>query len=134
MSPLLAGELPVETVILESKGQKWVFHVEIADEEREREKGLMFRRSLAQDAGMLFLYPRPMAVAFWMENTYVPLDMLFIAKDGTILSVVSRAVPLSRTPIPSPGPVSAVLEINAGLAEKWHIGQGARLRNPQYFP
>jgi uncharacterized membrane protein (UPF0127 family) len=90
--------------------------VEIADDEAERERGLMGRHDLAADAGMLFFYPSPRIVAFWMHATPVPLDMLFIDAGGKILSIHANARPFDETPIWSGGPVRFVLEIAAGQA------------------
>ncbi len=129
-----AAEIIRETLLIEIDGAQHRFAVEIADDETERARGLMFRRSLSEGEGMLFLYPSPRPVSFWMENTYLPLDMLFIAEDGTIVLIVENAQPLSRTPIPSLVPVIAVLEIRGGLARHLGIDAGARLRHPSYFP
>lgn len=106
------------------------FSVEIADDEAERARGLMFRTDLPQDAGMLFLFDRAAPRAFWMKNTPLPLDMLFVAPDGRVCGLVERAQPLTTTPRRSGCDAIAVLEVNAGVAERLGVGVGARLRHP----
>ena len=92
------------------------FTVEIADTEATRDRGLMFRKSLGQNEGMLFDFKTPQQVAFWMKNTRIPLDMLFIAPDGRVVSIARNATPMNETPIPSGAPVLAVLEVAGGRA------------------
>ena len=96
----------------------------------ERAKGLMFRRSLPAKSGMLFVYDRPQAATMWMKNTYIPLDMVFIASDGTIKHVHANAVPLSTDAVPSQFPVRAVLEINGGSARLLGIKPGDKVKHP----
>jgi uncharacterized membrane protein (UPF0127 family) len=116
--------LTIET----SAGLSLVFRVELARTEAERAQGLMYREKLAPDAGMLFVYPTDRPVAFWMKNTLIPLDMLFIKRDGTILSIAERTVPLSEATIPSGGPVAAVLEVNGGTVSHLGIRPGDRVQ------
>jgi uncharacterized membrane protein (UPF0127 family) len=92
------------------------FTVEIADTDATRERGLMFRKSLGPHEGMLFDFQTPQSVSFWMKNTYIPLDMVFIAADGRIVSIARNAVPFDESPIPSGGAVTGVLEIRGGRA------------------
>lgn len=106
------------------------FAVELADTEELRERGLMYRESLPLSAGMLFVYPSVSRKAFWMKNTLLPLDMLFIKQDGSIESIHSNAVPHDLTPIFSRGSVAMVLEINGGLATRMGITSGSQLRHP----
>ena len=106
------------------------FAVEIADDEAERARGLMFRDRLAAGAGMLFVYDRPQPVAFWMKNTRIPLDMVFINDRGQVAAVHARAVPGDLTPIPGPDSTLMVLEIGGGLAARLGLGVGAELRHP----
>lgn len=106
------------------------FSVEVADEARERNLGLMNRESLATGAGMLFVYDRPQAVAFWMRNTLIPLDMIFMDETGTVTRVHENAIPLDETTIPGGTDVQFVLEINAGLARRLGIDEGSELRHP----
>jgi uncharacterized membrane protein (UPF0127 family) len=111
------------------------FTVEIADTDRTREIGLMCRTRLAPDRGMLFDFKRPQAdVAFWMKNTLIPLDMVFIASDGRVVSVARNAVPLDETPIPAAGVVLGVLEIAGGRAAALDIEPGDRVRARIFKP
>lgn len=108
-------------------GARHEFRVEIADDDAERARGLMYRRSLARDAGMLFLFPRDQVMSFWMKNTYVPLDMLFIDATGRIADLHENAWPLDETPIRSDRPVRAVLELVAGSVRRLGIKVGDRV-------
>ena len=105
------------------------FTVEVADTDKTREYGLMFRKSLAPNRGMLFDFKTVQPVTFWMENTLIPLDMLFIAPDGRVISVARNAVPLSKSLIPSGGPVLGVLEIKGGRAAAIGVEPGDRVQN-----
>ena len=107
------------------------FSIEIADDEAERAEGLMFRDRLAAGAGMLFVYDRPQQVSFWMKNTLVPLDMVFIGPDGRVNGVHENAVPGDLTAIPGPADTLMVLEIAGGLAQRLGLGEGAELRHPR---
>ena len=106
------------------------FAVELADDAQSRARGLMFRKSLPRSAGMLFVYERPQRVAFWMRNTFIPLDMLFIDGSGQVVKVHSNAVPRDPTPIEGGDNILMVLEINGGLARAMGIAPGAQLRHP----
>ncbi|MBV9522336.1 MAG: DUF192 domain-containing protein, partial [Alphaproteobacteria bacterium] len=110
------SELTIETA-----SGKQHFSIEEARTPEQMAQGLMFRRSLPADAGMLFEYEHPQPTSFWMKNTLIPLDMLFIAADGTVIGVHERAVPLSLEPITSQAPVLAVLELNGGTAARLGI-------------
>lgn len=114
------------TVVTRS-GARHRFTVEVAATPAARQQGLMFRREMARDAGMLFDFKRTQPVSFWMRNTFIPLDMIFIRADGTIANVAARAVPRSETPVPSKGAVRGVLEINGGLSERLGIAAGDRV-------
>jgi acetoin utilization protein AcuC len=103
------------------------FAVELAISEAQREQGLMFRQSMPADAGMLFLYQEDQPIAMWMKNTYIPLDMVFIAADGTVVNVGERATPQSTAIIASDGPVRAALELNGGIAGKLGIKPGDKV-------
>lgn len=103
------------------------FMVEIADNDASRAQGLMNRRSLAPDRGMLFDFHTPRPVSFWMRNTYISLDMIFIRQDGTILSIARKTRPLSDAPVPSGGPVRAVLEVIGGRAAEIGAQPGDRI-------
>jgi uncharacterized protein len=106
------------------------FHVEVADDDAERARGLMFRETMPTAAGMLFVYPRPGRVAFWMENTLIPLDMIFVDATGTVMRVHENAVPRDRTAIPGGTNIQFVLEINGGLARRMGLTEGAVVRHP----
>ncbi len=110
------------------------FRVEIADDPAEQARGLMFRETLAASAGMLFVYPAPVAPAFWMKNTLIPLDMIFIRPDGIIGHVHPRAVPGDLTGIRGGDGILAVLEIRGGMAEALGIGPGDEVRHPAFEP
>jgi uncharacterized protein len=105
------------------------FNIELADSQPERSRGLMFREHLPRNSGMLFVFERPQRVAFWMKNTLIPLDMIFVDKTGTITLVHEGAIPGNETPIPGGDSVFAVLEINAGLARRYGISKGTVLRH-----
>lgn len=100
------------------------FAVEIAATFAEQEKGLMFRTAMGADEGMIFPYDPPQRTAFWMKNTVLPLDIIFVGADHRVLNVAANARPYDLTPLPSAGPVSGVLELNAGRAAQLGIGPG----------
>jgi uncharacterized membrane protein (UPF0127 family) len=107
-------------VIQRADGKTFPFTIEIATTREQDMYGLMFRRSLPADAGMLFIYGPDQPVSMWMKNTYIPLDMLFVAHDGAIVKIITHAVPFDLTPLSSGEPVRGVIEINAGEVE--HLG------------
>ena len=106
------------------------FEVEVVDDMAERSRGLMFRESLPQFGGMLFVYETPQPVAFWMKNTLIPLDMLFFDGAGRLVRVKEAAQPHDETPVIGGNAIRYVLEITAGLARKLDIDLGAELRHP----
>ncbi|MDO6455887.1 DUF192 domain-containing protein [Celeribacter halophilus] len=108
------------------------FSVEIADDAEERALGLMNRPEMARSHGMLFVYEKPQPVAFWMANTLIPLDMIFVDQRGVVTRVHEEAIPLDRTAIPGGDAVFAVLEINGGLAKALDIRPGDVLRHPAF--
>jgi len=130
----VAAGLPHDTLLVETGSSQYRFEVEIADEPAERAEGLMYRESLADNAGMLFLYPSPQAVEFWMKNTLLSLDIVFVRANGTIARIAADTKPLSEDLIPSGEPILAVLEVKAGTMHALGITVGDRLRNPKYFP
>ncbi|MGB8364369.1 MAG: DUF192 domain-containing protein [Rhizomicrobium sp.] len=121
--------LPTTTVVIDTDRSAQTFHVEIAADQASEERGLMYRKQMAPNAGMLFDFHTPQWETFWMKNTILPLDMLFIRQDGTISSIAANAVPFSTTPIPSAEPVRAVLEINGGRAAALDIQPGQKVHN-----
>lgn len=108
------------------------FNVEYADTPERRAVGLMHRAAMAADHGMLFDFKADGQVSMWMRNTRIPLDMLFIARDGRIVNIAERAVPFSETTIPSKGPVRAVLELNGGTSARLGIKPGDRVTHPMF--
>jgi uncharacterized membrane protein (UPF0127 family) len=112
---------------ISSKSGVHHFIVEVAATAAEQERGLMFRKSLGPDRGMIFPYEPAQEVAFWMKNTLIPLDMIFIRADGTIARIAANTVPLSLDPVPSLEPVAAVLEIAGGRAAELGIREGDRV-------
>jgi uncharacterized membrane protein (UPF0127 family) len=108
------------------------FNVWIAADAPHREQGLMFIKSLPDDAGMLFLYPVPQPIAMWMKNTFIALDMVFIRADGRVARVTANTKPHSLTNIDSGEDVLGVLELNAGTAAKMNIRAGAAVMHPAF--
>ena len=106
------------------------FQVEVARSDPDRAQGLMFRRSMPADRGMLFDFERTQPISMWMQNTYISLDMIFIRADGTIARVGENAEPLSTRTISSGEPVRAVLEVNAGTAARLGLRPGDRVEHP----
>jgi uncharacterized protein len=104
------------------------FVVEVAADDSSRMKGLMFRKEMASDAGMLFEFPSEHFRSFWMKDTILPLDMLFIRSDGTISSIAENTAPLSENVITSREPVRAVLEINGGRSAALGIHPGEKVQ------
>jgi uncharacterized membrane protein (UPF0127 family) len=125
--PRLAGaEAERSELVVTGAGGAHEFTVELADDDRERATGLMYRRSMPRDAGMLFDFENERSVSFWMANTYIPLDMIFIRADGTIKSIAERTTPLSQRGVPEDG-VRYVLEINGGLSDELGIRPGDKV-------
>lgn len=117
------SKLTIET----AGGGKFRFDVELALTPGQQAQGLMYRRTMAADAGMLFIYERVQPASFWMKNTLIPLDMLFIAADGRVVNIHERAVPESLDSVNSDGPVKAILELNGGMAARLGIRPGDRV-------
>ncbi len=124
----VAGSINEVTVIT-ANGQHQ-FKVELAVTEEARRTGLMHRRHLSSDAGMLFIFPQKGPMSFWMKNTLIPLDMLFLAGDGRIVHLHENAQPHDLTPISSAEEGVAVLEINGGLSRRLGIRTGDRVVHP----
>ena len=120
--------LPHSAVLIDSTRGPVRFEVEIAGDDSSRMRGLMFRNHLDANAAMLFDFHDDHFRSFWMKNTYLPLDMLFIRADGSISSIAANAIPMSETVINSTEPVRAVLEINGGRAAALGIWPGERVR------
>jgi uncharacterized membrane protein (UPF0127 family) len=116
--------LPVIPLTVTHGKQSHVFRVEVARSMPDQAKGLMFRTSMGADEGMIFPMDPPRQSSFWMKNTVIPLDIIFIGTDHRILNIAANAVPYSETPLPSAGKVSGVLELNGGRAAALGIGPG----------
>ena len=130
-SPTRAAE-PLQRLEIVSANGPHVFEVELARSPAEREKGLMFRRYMPKNRGMLFDFNPPEPATMWMENTYIPLDMLFIRADGTVARIESNTEPLSRRVIASGEPVLGVLELNGGVCDELGIKSGDRVVHPMF--
>jgi uncharacterized protein len=126
--PALA--LDRNTVEIASKTGVHVFTVEIANTDATREKGLMYRKDLPEGRGMLFDFFSDQPVGFWMKNTYIPLDMIFIRSDGRIVNIAENTEPLSERVIPAGARVRAVLEVKGGTARRLGIQPGDQVANP----
>jgi uncharacterized membrane protein (UPF0127 family) len=119
------GDLTIET----GNGKSLAFKVEIARTTRQKALGLMYRKSMPEDHGMLFVYDDPQFVSMWMKNTFIPLDMLFIGDKGRIIKIAPRAVPMSTTVISSGDAITGVLELNGGAAQRFGITVGDRVES-----
>jgi uncharacterized protein len=129
-APATPRALALEPLEIASKSGVHTFAVEMAVTPEEQAKGLMFRRELPEGQGMLFDFHQEQPATFWMKNTYVSLDMIFIRGDGRILRIAENTVPLSEVLVPSGGPVRAVLEVVAGTTRKLGIAPGDRVAHP----
>jgi len=121
-------------LVLHTAKGDFAFTVEIADDGKERAQGLMFRDRLAPDAGMLFDYFEEQETSFWMQNTLIPLDMIFIGADGVVKNIHVNAKPLDTTGIPSGVPVRFVLEIPGGRSKEIGLAVGDRMEHPRVQP
>lgn len=119
--------LPIVPVTVTRGAKALVFRSEVARTAPEQAKGLMFRTQMADDEAMIFLRDPPDRAAFWMRNTVIPLDIVFIGLDHKIMNIAANAVPYDETPLPAAGPTLAVFEINGGLAAKLGIQPGDRV-------
>ena len=117
--------LSIET----ASGKKHEFNIELAQTPQEQMRGLMHRTEMAEDAGMLFIFETEREARFWMKNTLIPLDMIFIRADGTIHRIHENAIPHDLTGIPSEGPVKAILELNGGISAKLGLQKGDKVRH-----
>lgn len=123
LAPLAACSDEGKLVLHTSSGDH-PFNIEVVDTPESRAKGLMFVQDLADDAGMLFDFKEERPVSFWMQNTYIPLDMVFVGSDGVVKTVHANARPMDTTSIPSEAPVRFVLEIPGGVAAKIGLEPG----------
>lgn len=119
--------LPVIPLTVTAGGKVHRFRVEVARSDEEQMKGLMFRTAMGADEGMIFPRDPPRQSAFWMKNTVIPLDIIYIGADRRILNIAANTVPYSEEPVPSEGAAAAVLELNGGRAAQLGIGPGDRV-------
>ncbi len=119
--------LDLATLRIEGRGRSHVFTVEVARTAEQQEQGLMNRPALAPDAGMLFPFDPPRPASFWMRNTLIPLDMIFIRPDGTIARIAANTVPMSEAPVAIAEPMTAVLELRGGRAAELGVREGDRV-------
>lgn len=132
---VVAQDCRPDTVFLKGSWGEARFAVEIADDVQERAQGLMHREHLPSSAGMLFVYDEPQPLSFWMRNTLIPLDLIFVDQTGTVQTIHHSAQPLDETPIPGgASDLTHVLEINGGLAKAMGITVGSMLRHPTFSP
>lgn len=121
----------IEKIIIETSLKQTPFRIEIARTSQALRKGLMFRREIDEDEGMLFVLASPQRARFWMQNTYISLDLLFLNAYGVIVEIMKDATPLSEKKLVSAvDTVKAVLEVPAGTAQKLHLSVGDRVRHP----
>lgn len=130
VAPVAAAERATLEIV--SRTGVHVFAVEVVSNDADRAKGLMFRKELPEGQGMLFDFQRDQEIAMWMRNTYIPLDMIFIAGDGRIRRIAENTEPMSEKIIPSGGPVRGVLEVIGGTARKLGITRGDRVAHPMF--
>jgi uncharacterized membrane protein (UPF0127 family) len=104
------------------------YYLEVADDPDEQSRGLMFRRSMVGDAGMIFMFDRDAPRSFWMRNTLISLDMIFVTSEGIVDSAIEGASPQTDTPRPSVGPARYVIELNAGEVARMGLRAGSRVR------
>lgn len=128
--PIVAAqaELPRTKLTLEADRGRHKYSVEVAATPEQQERGLMFRTRMAANQGMIFPFAPPRPASFWMENTILPLDIVFIGADSRVLNVAANAKPYSRDLIQSAGVAAAVLELNAGEAARIGLKPGDRVR------
>ena len=133
-APALAqDEVVFETDTLEittPEGAVHAFTIEVAETGTQRAQGLMFREEMAEDAGMLFIYPRPKVITMWMRNTILSLDMIFIDSAGKVIRIAKNTTPMSDDIVPSGGLAQYVLEVKAGTAERLGLGPGDLVTSP----
>lgn len=123
-----------DTLILHTASGDHRIDIEVAESDREQQRGLMFRQSLGDNEGMLFPYPTPREITMWMRNTFIPLDMIFIRGDGIIHRIATDTEPFSETIIPSQGEATAVLEMKAGSARRLGLKAGDRVEYKHFKP
>jgi uncharacterized membrane protein (UPF0127 family) len=130
LTPAPGNSAGTGTLVLKTATGDHSFNIEVMVTDNERSLGLMYRRSLPENSGMLFIYDPPQYATMWMKNTLIPLDMVFISADGRVHRIEENAEPFSETLIPSDGDVVAVLELNGGEADKIGLKPGDKVIYP----
>ncbi len=123
----VAQSLPLAPLGVQTRNGAVTLQVQVADTDERRQVGLMYRQSMPETEGMLFIFQQVRPVPFWMKNTVMPLDILFVGPDGRVLNIARNTTPFSLASIPSDGPTRAVLELNAGASARLGIDVGDRL-------
>ncbi len=131
-APAPAAQSRLEALEIVTASGPHAFEVEVAQTPQEREKGLMFRRSMPQNRGMIFDFHKEDVVLMWMKNTYIPLDMIFVSSGGRVVSVTHEAAPMSETIISSQAPAYAVIELNAGVAKEIGVAVGDSVQHAMF--
>jgi uncharacterized protein len=126
------GEAVLQRLEIITSSGPHEFRVEVAETPGERSKGLMYRKHMPADQGMLFDFHEEIPIMMWMKNTYIPLDMVFVSRTGTVTAIAADTVPLSEATISSEGPAYAVIELNAGAASKIGLKLGDEVRHPAF--
>jgi uncharacterized protein len=132
LAPLQEEIVPLEPLTITTKAGQHTLQVEVMRTEEGRMRGLMNRRYLPADRGMLFDFEEEKPLFMWMQNTYIPLDMLFIKSDGIIARIATDTEPFSTRLIPSGGSVKGVLELNAGTVKQLNLQVGDRIEHPVF--
>jgi uncharacterized membrane protein (UPF0127 family) len=130
LAPAFGNAAGTGTLVLKTATGDHSFNIEVMATDNERSLGLMYRRSLPQNSGMLFIYDPPQPATMWMKNTLIPLDMVFISADARVHRIEENAEPFSEKLIPSDGDVVAVLELNGGEADKIGLRPGDKVIYP----
>lgn len=127
-----APERPRENLQIVTASGPHPFKVEVARTPEQRAKGLMCRRAMGRDQGMLFTFDGETPIYMWMKNTYLPLDMVFVSRSGAVTAIAENTTPFSRELISSGAPAYAVIELNAGVASELGIAQGSKVAHPVF--
>jgi len=130
----VAADCAPETVDIRGQGATLRFSVTLADTPATRSKGLMFVETMPRFEGMLFVYDTPTRATFWMRNTLIPLDMIFIDPTGLVVGIHENAVPMSEEIIDGGEGIQSVLEINGGLSKRLGLRAGMEVRHPSFDP
>jgi uncharacterized membrane protein (UPF0127 family) len=126
------AETPLQRLEIVTSSGPHEFRVEVADTPGQRSKGLMYRKHMPADQGMLFDFHEEIPIMMWMKNTYIPLDMVFVSRTGTVTAIAADTVPMSEATISSEGPAYAVIELNAGTAGKIGLKPGDEIRHSAF--